>query len=341
MTVAGAFLYCLLAAADPGAAAIDDPAIARRSVAVTAAASADGLVLAVQIDSLPASVDRGDTLLQQIRAELAAAAVPVVVTGQAATLVPNTQLTVVALGPDRRAVTLEIKYLRSGIIVHRMVDVSSIPGDSVPLAIAIAVDELLRATWSLGGVATGPASTPPPAPRAAPHTPRIEARLLMSGERQRGGTVAIGPDAVVAALLGSRLSVDVALGWRDAGSHAAPDGAISSHLVTAGVGASVAWPARAAAQRAGAELTARLQGAWVSVQGSPSAGASARASTLFGAAVLGGVAGWLALLQPLRLVAFVGWQIPLRTVTAADGADFSVATYAPGFSAAAGLGARF
>jgi hypothetical protein len=53
------------------------------------------------------------------------------------------------------------------------------------------------------------------------------------------------------------------------------------------------------------------------------------------------VAGWLALLQPLRLVAFVGWQIPLRTVTAADGADFSVATYAPGFSAAAGLGARF
>ena len=70
---------------------IDDPAIARQAAATTPTA-ADGLVLAVQIDSLPASVDRGDALLEQIRAELAAAAVPVVAAGQATTLVPNTQI---------------------------------------------------------------------------------------------------------------------------------------------------------------------------------------------------------------------------------------------------------
>ena len=317
-----------------------------------AAGQADGatpgtLVLEVSIDVGLTDRNLGVALLDHLRAELAATNVTVTTARSPGGPPANARLTVGPVSGNPRAVSLEIQYLRSGAAVQRTLDLSSVPADGALLAVAVAVDELLRASWSLSGVEANPprptltSPAPGPAPSPSPAPPQAEARVLMAGERQSSGRVTVGPDVVVAVALGSRLGVDVRGGWRHAGSRPAADGVIDSSAVIAGIGSSLALPARAEAHRAGAELTARLDGAWVSVQGTARSGATAYSTTALGVAAVGGVGGWVSLIQPLRLVASVGWQLPLRSVSAGDGNQSAGVVFHPGFSAAAGIGARF
>jgi hypothetical protein len=304
------------------------------------------LMLEVSIDAGLTDRNLGAALLDHLRAELAATNVTVTTAGAPGGSRANARLTVGPVRGNPRAISLEIQYLRSGAAVQRTLDLSSVPPDGALLAVAVAVDELLRASWSLSGVEANPprpmSTLPPPNPALPPpEPPRAEARLLMAGERQSGGHVTLGPDVVVAVALGSRVGIDVRGGWRHAGSRPAADGVIDSSAVIAGVGASVALPARAEAHRAGAELAARIDGAWVSMQGTARSGATAYSTTALGVAAVGGVGGWVTLIQPLRLVAFVGWQVPLRSVSAGDGNQSAGVLFHPGFSAAAGIGARF
>jgi hypothetical protein len=326
MTTAALFLGLWITLAAPDGAGPPDP-----------------LVLEVAIDAGLTDRNLGAALLQHLRAELAASNVAVTSAGAAPGSVSTARLTVGPVAGSPRAVSLEIRYRRSGAAVQRTLDLSALPADGALMAIAAAVDELIRASWSLTGVASNlprPPPPPPPVP-AAPAPAQAEVRILLAGERHRDGTVTLGPDVVLAVQLGDRLSVDVRGGWRGAGARRAPDGAIESSAVTGGVGASLAFPAPSAKQRAGAELAIRLEGAWVSLHGTPRSGATGYSTTTFGAAAVGGVGGWLVMHEPLRLVAFAGWQLPLRSIGASDGNQSAAPIYQPGFSAAAGIGARF
>ena len=326
-----------LAAAEPGVGAT------RPADAV--APETAPFVLEVLVDAGLTNRDLGSALLEHLRAELAAANVAIAAPGTPASAGANARLTVGPVSGNPRAVSLEVQYLRSGTAVHRLLDLSSIPPDGALLAIAVAVDELLRSSWSLSGVVSGPprSAAPPPSSVAAvvSRAPQAEVRLLVAGERHDDGIVTLGPDVVLAVPLGQRISVDARGGWRRAGSRRAPDGSIDSTAVTAGVGVTFALPALAEDRRAGAELAARIDGAWVSTQGTARIGATAHSAAAFGVAAVAGLGGWVTLVAPLRLVAFAGWQLPLRSVTAVDGNQPASVVFHPGFSAAAGIGARF
>jgi hypothetical protein len=308
-------------------------------------ASTDGLALAVQIDPALAYHQFGADLVEHLRAELVASNVVVVADGATTGPSPNARLSVAAIEGSPQAVALDVQYLRSGASVRQVVDLSSLPPDGAVLAIAIAVDELIRSSWSLAGVApmkpAATATSPEPASRPAPRPARVEARLLLAAERRGGGTLSLGPDAVFALFLGSRLALEAGVGSRRAESRAAPDGAIDSSAATASLGATLALPARAAGRRAGAEVVARLVGAWMNVSATPISGATAHAATAVGVAAVGGLGAWVTLAEPLRLVAFAGGQAALRGVRAVDADRSEIGVYDSGATAALGIGARF
>jgi len=310
--------------------------------------STDVLALAVQIDPALAYHQFGADLVEHLRAELVASNVVVVAEGATTGPSPNARLSVGAIEGSPQAVALDVQYLRSGASVRQIVDLSSLPPDGAVLAIAIAVDELIRSSWSLAGVApskpmlpVASAASPSPASKPAPRPARVEARLLLAAERRGGGTLSLGPDAVFALFLGSRLALEAGVGSRRAKSHAVPDGSIDSSAVTASLGATFALPARAAGRRAGAEVVARLVGAWMNVSATPLSGATAHAATAVGVAAVGGLGAWVTLAEPLRLVAFAGWQAALRGVRAVDADRSEIGVYDSGATAALGIGARF
>lgn len=308
--------------------------------------STDVLALAVQIDPALAYHQFGADLVEHLRAELVASNVVVVAEGATTGPSPNARLSVGAIESSPQAVALDVQYLRSGASVRQVVDLSSLPPDGAVLAIAIAVDELIRSSWSLAGVAPGKptaatATSPPAASKPAPRPARVEARLLLAAERRGGGTLSFGPDAVFALFLGSRLAIEAGVGSRRAESRAVPDGSIESSAVTASLGATLALPARAVGHRAGTEVVARLVGAWVNVSATPLSGATAHAATAVGVAAVGGLCAWVTLAEPLRLVAFAGWQAALRGVSAVDADRSEIGVYDSGATAALGIGARF
>jgi hypothetical protein len=308
-------------------------------------AATDVLALAVQIDPGLAYHELGAALVEHIRAELVASSVVVVAEGATTGPVPNARLSVGALEGSPQAVALEIQYQRSGTSVRQIVDLSSLPPDGAVLAIAIAVDELIRSTWSLAGVATmrqvAPAVQPQSVAKPTTRPARAEARLLLTAERHGDGSLSLGPEALFALFLGSRVAIEAGVGSRRAESRAVPDGRIDSSAVTASVGASLALPARAPGHRAGVEIGARLVSEWINVRGTASSGATAHVVTAVGLAAVGGIGAWAMLAEPLRLVAFAGWQVPLRGVRAADGDRSEIGIYDAGASAAFGIGARF
>jgi hypothetical protein len=301
------------------------------------------LVLAVTID--PSLVSLAPALLAHLRAELAAGKVVVVPGDAIAGPTPNARLNVDAPEGAPQSVVLEVEFLRSGTSVRHVLDLSSVPTDGAPLAIAIAVDELIRATWSLAGVTTPPKRMEPPTASVsvapAPRSARAEGRLLLSAVRSGDGSLSLGSDAIVVFLLGARIGVDASAGWRGSETRAAPDGSIDVNAVTAGVGASIALPARTPSRRLGAELGARVEGARVTVRGSATSGATAHSVSVLGAAAVTGVGGWLTIAGPLRLVAFAGWQFPIRAVRAIDVDALDTQVYGTGLSVALGVGAQF
>lgn len=311
----------------------------------------DVLTLQVTVDPTVASGAEETALLRHLSFELAASRVAVVPAG-AATTPPNARLAIGAVAGDSRMVSLDVSYLDSGTAVHRVVDLSTLPGDSTLLAIAVATDELLRASATLGrrapvvaALAALAALAAPPTPPPLAPTPYADRDILLAGlvagERHGGGAVALGADALMSIAAAPWLAVDARLGWRHGGPRVAPDGTVESRIVHLAVGGSAVLAGRRSQARARAALTAFVDGAWVTVHGNADTGATAYDSSGVGVALGAGLSGWVRLGRRLALIAFVGWQLPLRTVTATDGSTWNAPVFQPGLAAAAGAGARF
>lgn len=236
--------------------------------------------------------------------------------------------------------------------VERRVDVAALPPDSRPLSIAIAADELLRASWAeiaLRPAAPAPREAVPPVVRAsveaaagAASRPASFTRPNEVGARATvsvygGGQTHLGGELYLRRDLTRWLAAEIHAYGREATTVTAPDGAISAHAF--GGGASLdalflhAGPARLGA-RAGVEV------GYVLFEGRatpPSTQASFGGVSCFGQLGLAGAVE----VGRARLSAAVLGLAPFRAIAALDGADAVTSVGGPGVQVDIGVGVSF
>jgi hypothetical protein len=234
---------------------------------------------------------------------------------------------------DRRsvAVSVEIRDAVTEKRVSRDVDLARVPPDGRAFAIAIAVDELVWASWAEIALARSrrpkqsaarPARPPPPPEVVAGVADELpddgrssELAVRFAGERYLGGQTHLGADAATLLPLGERFTLDLGAGIRQGLRATAPHGSVLSSAI--GLGASLRFAfVQVPAADVGFSLGARA--AVARFRGAAAAGAEqAEISGLTAYARLGAFTS-LRLGGPLRLDATLGGGVPLRALEATD-----------------------
>jgi hypothetical protein len=232
-------------------------------------------------------------------------------------------------------VTVTVRDAITGKLLARELPLASVPRDARPLTVAVAVDELLRASW------VELALQDAPAPRRA--VPREIGALAarpaavgapMSDERQRrelrgelgagvaaehfgGGTVQAGIDVVARGAPVALLSISVALGLRSGGTVHAADGKIRSTALDADVGVELALPPRARRGELALAIDGRVIRARFSGEPRPDAqGGDAAATAIYLGA---GLRARVRLSRLFGLSLAGGFGVPLHAVEIFDG----------------------
>jgi len=247
------------------------------------------------------------------------------------------------------AIVVQVRDAVTAKRVERDVDLDSIPRDGQPLTLALAADELLRASWAELALSTAPRpSTPVPravtetvdaALKPAQRAPRGAFGALGVMEHYSGGQTLYGADLQGSLWITRRLSAGARLGLRSALSASAPDGDVRATAFVAGLEA--ALTATPPAWRWGLDALLRFDLERLSYLAVPNAGASAPggAATAFlagaGARLSWTVAG------PIRLMAEVLAEVPVRPVEATDSGGGVVGVEGVGVEAALGARAVF
>jgi hypothetical protein len=208
--------------------------------------------------------------------------------------------------------------------VGRDLSLEKLPADGRALALAVAAEELLRASWAelaLRGVHS-PDTAPPPEVRAvvertrpAPASPSRGAALgaRLAFEHFLGGQTHFGGDAVLLLPLGSLTGASVALGGRRALSEQAPHGSIGARALAAELGLSLRL-----VQRPGLKLEAGVSGRALWLTFEPSSAGTAQASTQSGLGVIARAGLSLVFGGRLKSFASLGAGLPLRSFAASD-----------------------
>ncbi len=210
--------------------------------------------------------------------------------------------------------------------VGRDLGLDKLPADGRPLALAVAAEELLRASWAelaLRGVHS-PETAAPPEVRAvveksapAPAPPRRHAALgaRVAFEHFLGGQTHYGADLFAAAPLGAVAGGFVSVGARRALSVQAPHGSIGASALSAELGLSLTY-FRQDGLDLGAFVSGRVLRLTFEPEGAP--GVSATTSSGFGVISRAGLS--LAFGSPgiLRSYSALGAGLPLRSFAASD-----------------------
>jgi len=228
------------------------------------------------------------------------------------------------------AVSVEVRDAVTEKRVSRDVDLERVPPDGRAFAIAIAVDELVWASWAEIALAKSRrpkqaaprASKPPPrevvegVEKALPSERSSELALRFAGEHYLGGQTLFGADAATLLPLSERFTLDLGAGIRQGLRVAAPDGHVLSSAI--GLGGSVRLALfRAPAADVGMSLGSRI--AVTRFRGAAGAGAEqAELSGLTAYARVGAFTS-LHLGGTFRLDAAIGGGAPLRALEASDG----------------------
>ncbi len=222
-------------------------------------------------------------------------------------------------------VAVEIRDALTEKRVSRDIDLARVPEDGRAFAVAIAVDELVWASWAeialTGHRERAPRAAPPEVvrgvERAMPRrdTPSLRLGALFVASRYGGGQRELGADASFVFPLPARLGLGVALGLRQGREVDASHGRVQESAL--GLGADLRFlPLRTQRVELGLSLGPRAS----LVRFSGRADAAARGSELTGlvlfarAKVIAGVR----LLGPLWLEAGFGAGAPLRALEATD-----------------------
>jgi hypothetical protein len=247
------------------------------------------------------------------------------------------------------SIVVEVRDQLTAKRTARDLDLTGVPPDGRALTLAVAADELLRASWAELALTNAPAPAAP-VPDAVTEAlrrdlepwqhPRLVAGVAAFAVADTWGGAAtfFGADLRASALLSPRVGVEVRLGVRDAPSATAPDGEVHATALLGGLGASLRtlW-----SPHYGLYSVARLDAARIAFEAMPSprsVGSAQAATTLLAGAGLG---GWFVLGSWARLLAEVLGEVPLRPVLAADAGRRVLAVSGVGLEGGMGLGVFF
>ena len=280
----------------------------------------------VAVDVDPAiTEDVSRALVAQLAADLAERRIDVCVRSA-----PDAAPAIAAVHVTGRGATVgvdvEIRDALTNKRVARELDLSSLPKDGRGLAMAITAGELLRASWAeLALRSAPPPPTPPPPevieivrlelPRPAEQPARTYVGVVAAGELATGGERQLGIDARLRLDVGDHAGLSARFGLRQIVPMEAPDGRVSGSAIVAGLGvfaplwATSSWNVAPAI---------RLDAMRLSYVGEPTLGRASNGAAL-GAALSGGVLGWVSLGGRLRVSADVLAGPVVIPVRVADG----------------------
>lgn len=232
--------------------------------------------------------------------------------------------------------------------VEREVDVADLPADGRALPIAIAADELLRASWaevSLRSEVDDAKEPVPPVVRATvapaattlPFARPTEVGLRATVNGYGGGQTHLGGALYVRRDLAAWLTGE-AFGYaREAAPVTAADGSIRAHAWGGGLSLDLHLLHVGVARfgvKAGAEI------GYLLFDGRARTGAG---ESTFGSVVASGHLGLVGAfdVRPVRISAALLGLAPLRAAAALDGAEIATSVGGPGLEAALGAGVTF
>ena len=242
---------------------------------------------------------------------------------------PVATVRIAALDRKSVAVTVEIRDAVTEKRVSRDVDLTLVPADGRAFAIAIAVDELVWASWAEIALArksrqqSAKAGRPAPPPEvvagveeelpASGPPPKLGVRFAV--EHYLGGQTLLGADAATVLPLGARFALDFEAGGRAGLRARAQHGEVSSSAIGFGASGRYAFVHSALAD---VGVTLGLRAAVVRFRGAAAAGASEAELSGLTLYARGGAFTTLALGGPFGLDAAFGAGAPLRALEATD-----------------------
>lgn len=284
----------------------------------------------------------------QLRLELAPRGIDVCLAPPSASEAPLADVTIRTDG-DSLSLTVEDRATDKRLV--RTVSLRGIPADARAFAIAVAVDELVRASWLETVMAhreaphQPPAPPPPPivvdvardslAPRDEPSTTSGALGAVLAGEHASGGQTWGGFDA--RASWGGRLAIGGRLGYRLGLVSSADHGDVESNAILGGLSLAYALVPRRAPW--GLDVFARGDAARIAFVGRAAAGARGASDAAVGWFAGGGVAASRAIGGTWRLVLELSATAPLRSVGALDNGREVVAMSGAIFGLAMGVSA--
>jgi hypothetical protein len=277
------------------------------------------------------SADLQTPLMTHVRSSLAARQIDVCVIDQPSVSSPLATLDVRA---EKAAATTSIG-VDDGVTqkrVSRDLDLSGLPPDGWALTIALALDELLRASWAELMLSDARPAAPPPsvvteaigsrpaivAPPPAPFARACEIGAAFGGEHFSEGHDQLGVDVAGSYSPWPRLGFDARLGLRAGMPVKAPRGEIRSTALIGALGLDLALTPRTG--RAGLDLLGDVSLARVTFVARPSAmGVRGNEQAAVASYVATGLRGWILVVPPIRAFVRVRGGAPLHTAYAMDG----------------------
>jgi hypothetical protein len=274
-----------------------------------------------------------DAVMAELRTDMAKDGIAICAEVPSALLPPVAVVELSADEPGAVVISIQVRDKVTAKRVGRDTDVSALPADGRPLALAAAADELLRVTWAeLALQNARPPATVPPVPvlRAARATvgvptqsgaapaqsgapPQVGARFAL--QRFTAGQTLVGGDGFVRVPILSRLELELAAGARAGLRTEAPHGKIRSHALSASAALLGQLLTRARWQLSAG---AGLQVASVTFDADADGEHTASSANAVVVAPYVFAAGSVKLISMLRLGAELGVGAPVRGAVATD-----------------------
>jgi hypothetical protein len=249
--------------------------------------------------------------------------------------------------PDAVTLAVEVRDAVTNKQVMRDVALAGIPADGRPLTVALAADELLRASWAELALRTAPPparsvpepvasivrdSVPSPAARRAPI---VQLGVGFAWEQYARGMTLYGADARLGAWIVPRVELALELGLRNGPTATATDGTVKPDAWSLGAAGIVTLTPPDGPWRL--DGVAVLSVERLTLAPSPVAGATGAEQS--GYAVLAGLGpqGSFAVLPALRVGVRALALLPLRGVDAEDAGARFVGIEGPGWAAQLGV----